>query len=207
MNETDSAQRHWDRVYNDRDSTQISWYQAEPHLSLRLLAMAGLAPGATVLDVGAGTSSLPEHLWAAGYHVGALDLSNVALAKQRARLRDRGGEVEWFHADVRDFVSAREWDAWHDRAVFHFLVSAADREAYRNTLVRSLRPNGIVILATFGPQGPERCSGLPTNRYSPEELARELSTPFRLVHAEAESHRTPQGKAQEFTYCLFRRTG
>jgi 2-polyprenyl-3-methyl-5-hydroxy-6-metoxy-1,4-benzoquinol methylase len=207
MNETDSAQRHWDRVYREREGTQVSWYQAEPHLSLRLLASADLAPGAAVLDIGAGTSSLPEHLLAAGYHVGVLDLSNVALARQRERLANRAEEVEWFHADVRDFASPREWDAWHDRAVFNFLLTAAERRAYRDTLMRSLRPNGIVILATFGPQGPERCSGLPTNRYAPDELARELGTSFQLVHREAESHRTPQGKAQEFTYCLFRRTG
>ena len=201
-----STERHWDKAYADRDSTNLSWYQPKPDLSLRLLTIAGLDRGAAVLDVGGGASQLVDQLLARGYRVGVLDIAEVALAKSRERLGDRADVVEWFHIDVRSLASPHQWDAWHDRALFHFLVDSADRAAYRDALLRALRPAGVVVLATFGPDGPERCSGLPTVRYEPDGLARELGPSFHLVEAVPETHRTPQGKVQEFIYCLFCRT-
>jgi hypothetical protein len=111
--------------------------------------------------------------------------------------------VEWFVADVTRFVSPHTWDVWHDRAVFHFLTEATDRDSYRAVLERSTHPGSCVIIATFGMEGPEQCSGLRTVRYSPESLAEELGENYELVETKFESHETPSGSLQEFVFCRF----
>lgn len=207
MSTPTSSPSHWDRAYRERGTANVSWYQPEPALSLELLERAGLPERARVLDVGGGTSRLADRLLERGCRVGVLELSGAALDEMRARLGVRAGEVEWFHGDVRTFESPHPWDAWHDRAVFHFLTEPADRAAYRERLLGALRPGGALVMATFGPNGPERCSGLPTARYSAEELADELGPSFEPISSRTELHATPQGKAQEFTWVLFRRVG
>jgi hypothetical protein len=59
------------------------------------------------------------------------------------------------------------------------------------------------VIATFGPQGPEKCSGLVTMRYNAESLQRELGQDFRLVRSSVVEHHTPFGTAQQFLYCNF----
>jgi hypothetical protein len=51
-------------------------------------------------------------------------------------------------------------DIWHDRAVFHFLISAEDRRRYRSHLLETLKPGGSAIVATFALDGPDDRSGL-----------------------------------------------
>ena len=158
-----------------------------------------------VLDVGGGTSFLADRLLALGYKVGVMDISEVALDQSKARLGTEATAVEWIHADVLNFVPRHPWDVWHDRAVFHFLTDQRDRLAYKSTLLRTLASDGVAVIATFGPNAPERCSGLPTVRYSAELLARELGEDFVLTADALELHRTPRGETQAFVYCAFRR--
>ncbi len=195
---------HWDNVYTTKPPDSVSWYQKVPQLSLDLIREC-VAPPATVLDVGGGASFLVDHLIAAGYLVGVLDISPAALALTRARLGGRVDEVSWFVADVTAFTPANVWDVWHDRAVFHFLTDPAQREAYLQSLERATKPGSFVIMATFGPEGPERCSGLPVQRYSPETLAAELGSNYRLVKTVWNDHQTPAGRNQQFVYCVFQR--
>ena len=200
-----SSAVHWDNVYTTKPTDTVSWYQAVPRLSLDLISECA-APPATVLDVGGGASYLVDHLLDAGYRVGVLDISQEALAISRARLGTRADNVSWFVGDVTAFSSNNIWDVWHDRAVFHFLTDPAQRKAYIQALERATRPGCFVIIATFGPQGPERCSGLPVQRYSPESLATELGPLYRLVKTEWHDHKTPSGGNQQFVYCVFHRT-
>ncbi len=158
-----------------------------------------------MLDVGAGTSFLVDRLQRDGYRVGVLDVSEVPLRIVRERLGRDAEDVEWFVSDICSFESPHGWDVWHDRAVFHFLVSAEDRQAYRNALMAATRPGSSVIIATFGPAGPDHCSGLPTRRYSPEELAAELGADFAMIDAAWEDHATPSAATQQFVYGLLRR--
>lgn len=201
---SNSSAAHWDNVYTTKPPDTVSWYQAVPRLSLDLIRECA-APPATVLDVGGGASYLVDHLLAAGYRVGVLDISQAALAITRARLGARADDVAWFVGDVTEFASNNAWDVWHDRAVFHFLTDPAQRKTYVKSLERATKSGSFVIIATFGPEGPERCSGLPVQRYSPEALAAELGPSYRLVKTEWNDHKTPSGGSQQFIYCVFQR--
>lgn len=195
---------HWAHVYSSNAETSVSWYQAEPRVSIEMIGRAA-SPPAWVIDVGGGTSYLVDFLAERGYRAGVLDISDRPLEVVRQRLGDAAAQVEWFVADATEFVSPHRWDVWHDRAVFHFLIDARDRRKYREALLAATAPGSQIIIATFGPGGPERCSGLPTMKYSPEELQRELGQEFELVDTEWEDHQTPGGKIQQFVYGRFER--
>lgn len=202
-----TARAHWDHVYESKETAAVSWYQEVPRTSLELIAASPHGRAARVLDVGGGASGVAAHLLASGYRsVGVLDVSASALRIARETLGERAADVEWFVADVRQFNSPHPWDVWHDRAVFHFLTEPQDRAAYRRVLEATVPAGGMLVMATFGPQGPQRCSGLPTMRYGPDELATELGAAFALRDSRVEEHRTPAGRVQQFLYTQFDRT-
>jgi SAM-dependent methyltransferase len=195
---------HWNHVYESSTPDSRSWYQAEPAVSLSLLAGAGVDPDARLLDVGGGTSLLVDRLLDRAFsNVGVLDVSGVAIEQARSRLGERAGRVEWYHSDIAHFRSPHPWDVWHDRAVFHFLTDEADREGYTRALASALRPGGHLIIAAFSPTGPERCSGLPTVRYSAQSLGETLGPDFEWIESVPESHETPAGRIQDFLYSQF----
>ena len=185
----------------------MSWHQANPEYSLALLDAAGATRDTRIVDVGGGASRLVDCLLDRGFtEVTVLDIAEGALAQVQARLGDRAGAVRWIEADVTAFEPSERWDIWHDRAVFHFLDAAEDRVAYRHTLINSLVPGGHAIIATFGPRGPTRCSGLDVVRYGAADLLTELGPEggWELMAEREELHRTPAGGIQEFMYGLFR---
>ena len=198
---------HWDGVYTTKPSTDVSWYQAEPTLSLALLREAGAGPTTTILDVGSGDSRLVDAALAEGLgRMTVLDLSGAALARARARLGTQADEVTWLEADVTQVeLPARAFDIWHDRAVFHFLTAPEDRARYAAVAAAALRPGGTALLATFAPDGPTRCSGLEVARYTPEGLAAELGDAFALVRGFGDLHHTPAGREQRFSVAVLRR--
>ncbi|HLA63237.1 MAG TPA: class I SAM-dependent methyltransferase, partial [Rhodothermales bacterium] len=197
---------HWSEVYRTKAPDAVSWYQAHPAPSLALIKAAGRGPSARVLDVGGGASSLVDVLLDTGYrHVGVLDVAPEALAVSQARLGARADAVEWFAADVLSFESPHPWDLWHDRAVFHFLTDPNEQARYRDVLLASLAENGQAVIATFGPEGPERCSGLPVQRYDAERLAVTLGPALRLVEHGISVHTTPSGSTQQFLFARFAR--
>lgn len=201
-----TRQAHWDRVYERNEPDKVSWYQRNPRVSVELIRAIEAPTTARVLDVGGGASSLVDYLLDAGYaEVGVLDIARESLAKARHRLGVRAEAVEWFVGDVTSFASPHVWDVWHDRAVYHFLTGAGDRAAYRDVLLKTVPDDGHVIIATFGPEGPQRCSGLDVVRYSAESLAAELGAGFRLVETRAEDHTTPGEAVQQFMFARFRR--
>lgn len=193
--------RHWDRVWREREPTRVSWYQPKAGMSLRLIEAAGLPTGARVLDVGGGASTLVDQLLDMGYWPGVLDVSHQGLDLARARLGIRAKQVEWFHTDVTRWEPPHLWDLWHDRAVLHFLTAETEREAYRATLLRALRPGGYAVIAEFGPEGPTVCSGLPIHRWSAEDLEVFLGPELRMQERVTEEHLTPSGGVQPFLVC------
>jgi len=198
-------QAHWERVYAD-GCEDVSWFQARPDFSLRLIVFSGLDKHAGVIDVGGGASSLVDCLLDQDYSpVAVLDISPIALRYARNRLGSRARLVNWFEVDVTTFDPPRRFGLWHDRAVFHFLMGAAERRAYVQTLRRTLTPDGAVIIATFAMHGPTHCSGLPVERYDAQKIGAELGPEFSLVEQVSEVHRTPSGTAQAFSYFHFRR--
>ena len=206
----DHRKQHWEDVYSAKASNEVSWYQSIPDTSLSLIraSKAGSAAGsaAKIIDIGGGASTLADHLLAEGFRdVTVLDISEAAIEQARQRLGTRASQIHWLVADIVSWRPQTRYDLWHDRAVFHFLTNPEDRRAYVAALKATLRPGGTVILATFAPDGPERCSGLPVCRYSPEMLAAELGAELTLVQTIAEDHHTPSGAVQPFIYCRFTR--
>ncbi|MGH8220055.1 MAG: class I SAM-dependent methyltransferase [Steroidobacteraceae bacterium] len=195
---------HWDAVYEKKATTDVSWYEPHPQKSLELIRRAGIELIDPIIDVGGGASFLVDDLIEAGYRdLTVLDISAAVLDKLRERLRSKTSQVILLHRDVTVFESERRFALWHDRAVFHFLIERAERERYLEALHRALRPLGHLVIATFGPSGPERCSGLPTMRYDEAALAAELGSDFKLIECSRLIHRTPWNAPQQFLYCRF----
>lgn len=196
---------HWDRVWESRDPEAVTWFQASPDVSMRLIA-AVARPGDRIIDVGGGASRLVDHLLAAGYDdVTVLDIAAGAMAAARRRLGGRAAEVRWVVADVTDTAFDTAFDVWHDRAVFHFLTEPDGRAGYLAGMNAALAVGGHVVLSTFGPDGPEWCSGLPVLRYDVATLHATLGDGYALVADEVEHHVTPTGATQQFVYGVFRR--
>jgi trans-aconitate methyltransferase len=190
---------HWDRVYDTKAPTEVSWYEPTPRVSMQLISKLGVDTEAPVIDVGGGQSHLVDHLLARAFKdLTVLDVSEVALVAGRRRLR--GALVEWLNADVLNWRPERTYGLWHDRAVFHFLTDADDRAAYMRTMRAATAPGSAVVIATFAPEGPDSCSGLPVARYSATELAAELGEGFRAVSTLQEQHVTPTMAVQPFTW-------
>lgn len=199
---------HWDTVYGKTPETRLSWHQDDPAASLNLIRMAGITADASVIDIGGGMSRFTDTVLAMGLRdVTVLDLSHVALDAARDRLGSSGRSVTWLCQDITSWSPTRTYDLWHDRAVFHFLTAPSDRAAYIENLARAVRIDGHAIIATFAPDGPERCSGLPVARYSPEDIAALLAEGFVLVAHRRHLHVTPKGTQQAFQYSLLRRIG
>ena len=203
-----SRQAHWEEVYTTRDETEVSWFQDSPLPSLELIEQVKPAKNTDIIDIGGGASRLADGLLERGFrHLTVLDISQAALDLACLRLGRRASEVQWIAADVTEWPPSRAFDIWHDRAAFHFLTDPADRAAYVARLNEALRPGGHAIIATFAEDGPDKCSGLPVNRYDTEALSRELGAAFALVQSRRHDHATPSNATQRFRFSVFQKRG
>ncbi len=201
-------QRHWEWVYGSKQSTDVSWYQPRPERSLQLIRDTGIPADEPIIDVGGGASTLADHLLDDGYRdVTVLDIAAGAFEHCRERLGRRAEQIEWIVADVTRFEPERQYGLWHDRAVLHFLTDAADRDRYVRVLEKALSPEAHLVLSTFGPQGPLKCSGLDVRRYDIEMLTELVGDLFELRSDELEAHTTPGGSTQQFLYSSWTRRG
>ncbi|WP_248580818.1 class I SAM-dependent methyltransferase [Nocardioides sp. InS609-2] len=203
----DAADRlnFWEDVHDNKDVDDVSWWQSVPELSLDLVDQTGVGRDQPIIDVGAGWSTLVDHLLQRGFRdLTAIDLSATALRTVRNRIGEAGTQVVLDVADVLDLRPTRRYTVWHDRAVYHFLTEPDEREDYLASLERSLKPDGWAVVATFGPDGPTTCSGLPIVRYTHRELAAQFPG-YQLVATSGEEHLTPWGSTQQFTAVLLRR--
>jgi trans-aconitate methyltransferase len=206
--EPDGRRAHWETVYATKAENEVSWFQDNPSPSLEAIALTGATPASAIIDIGGGASRLVDHLLALGFvDVTVLDLSAAALDTAKARLGTPAAKARWLLADVTTWEPTASYDVWHDRAAFHFLTGENDRAAYAVRLDRALKPGGHAIIATFAPDGPERCSGLPVMRYDAESLGRALGREFRLLQTRRHEHATPWGSRQMFQFSVFRREG
>lgn len=201
---SDSRRKHWEQVYADKGSESVSWYQRRPEVSLELIRAAGVSQGDALIDVGGGASTLVDCLLEQGFtDLSVLDISERALEAAQTRLGLAEDHVNWIQADITEFVPRRTYRLWHDRAVFHFLTEASDRQAYLSALRQGLQPGGHLVIAAFALDGPEKCSGLPVRRYDEALMTDTLGADFRLLETRREGHRTPAGKMQQFRFYLY----
>jgi len=205
MTGQERAAAHWDAAYAQGDDTR-SWFEEHPHMSLRMLGAAGVSAADALIDVGGGASPLARVLLDRGFgDVTVLDFSAVGMQQARNRLGSRADQVHWLVADVLSWHPRRRYQAWHDRAVFHFLTTGEQRQQYLRALDAATAPGGVAVFGCFAPDGPQHCSGLPVTRYSPAQLARQLGGKWLLISQDREEHITPAGATQPFTWIALRR--
>ncbi len=202
-----SRKDHWEKVYSTKRTEQLGWYAPHLHTSLSWIKGLALASDAPIIDVGGGASTLVDDLMDNGYEsITVLDVSQGALAKAKVRLGNKAERVTWLNNDI---ISANlpsdYYELWHDRAVFHFLIEPGDRRKYRDNLLAALTAGGHLIIGTFAPEAPPTCSGLPVQRYSPDQLQDALGEEFELQRDHKEMHVTPRGLEQIYLYCHFQR--
>lgn len=202
----EQAEEHWETVYRTHPVTEVSWYQRTPTVSLELIDLLDVEPGSPIVDVGGGTSTLADVLVERGFtDITVVDISQAALDLTRDRLGPAATSVQLLRRDVLGWEPEPRYGLWHDRAVFHFLVQEQDQARYLEVLSAALGPEGAVVLGTFGPQGPEQCSGLPVARHSVEDLVTRFGPGFELVGQRREDHVPPSGAVQAFTWVALRR--
>lgn len=194
---------HWESIYAHKAPGEVSWYRPHLETSLALIEQAAIGRSTSIIDVGAGTSTLVDDLLARGYtDVTVLDISQTAIDANKRRLGKAAKRVRWLAGDVtRIELQPGAYHVWHDRAVFHFLTDVRDRAGYIRQVARAVQPGGHVIVSTFGPEGPVKCSGLDVVRYDAGSLHAEFGPRFRLIGSSKELHRTPSGNTQQFLYC------
>lgn len=197
---------HWQNVYAAKGEAEVSWFQNSPAISLEMIRAANPDRNAAIIDIGGGASRLVDALLQDGYRdLAVLDLSANALDVVKRRIGTAASTVDWIVADVTIWQPAKTYDVWHDRAAFHFLTDPWDRAAYVERLRSAIAAGGHVIIATFAPDGPEKCSGLPVERHDSASLSGELGPEFELVEARSEMHQTPWHSTQAFQFSRFRR--
>jgi SAM-dependent methyltransferase len=200
-------QQHWEGVYATKSTTEVSWFRPHLDLSLELIERFSPGPSAAIIDIGAGACTLVDDLMERGYSdISVLDISAAATGTAKDRLGPAAARVQWLVGDICEIpLPPSRYDLWHDRAVFHFLTSPDQRAAYAAQAAASLKPGSHIILATFGPEGPLRCSGLDTVRYSASALAAEFASAFRPLENHIDWHTTPSGGRQQFLYCVLQK--
>jgi 2-polyprenyl-3-methyl-5-hydroxy-6-metoxy-1,4-benzoquinol methylase len=205
MTATD-RQAHWESVHTAKGEADVSWFQETPVLSLELLELVGARPPSAIIDIGGGASRLVDSLVSQRFrNITVLDLSDIALVSARARLAGSGSWVKWIVADAAEWRPQETYDVWHDRAAFHFLTDEEEQNAYIQRLKQAVRRGGHVIIGTFAPDGPEKCSGLPVARHSAESLSVLLGADFVLIDSRRHEHATPWQAVQKFQFSTFRR--
>jgi ubiquinone/menaquinone biosynthesis C-methylase UbiE len=199
----EKSKDHWEAVYRRKGPDEVSWFRPHLERSMAYIEAAGVAPDGGIIDVGGGESTLVDDLLARGYsNVSVLDISATAIEVAQERLGPLAPRVKWLVGDITTMaLSDNAYDFWHDRAVFHFLRDEEQRRRYVEAVRRALKPGGHIVVATFGPEGPERCSGLDVVRYTADGLHDEFGGAFEKVASATEVHQTPWGSEQQFVYC------
>ena len=198
-----TQQSHWEQVYQTKKADAVSWYRPHLETSLALIQKAVTDQQSSIIDVGGGESTLVDDLLDSGFSdISIFDISATALQVAQQRLGSLASTVNWLVGDITQAdLPTHRYDVWHDRAVFHFLTQPEQRAAYVHQVRKAVKPGGHVILATFAPDGPEKCSGLEVVRYDAVALHRQFGESFRLIKSQREAHQTPFGTTQQFVYC------
>lgn len=196
---------HWEHIFETKDTTKVSWYQPVPETSLKLIKKLNLHAGADIIEIGSGDSFLADFLVDEGFKLTLLDIAEKALLTIKNRLGEKSAGIQFIASNVLDFKPHKQFNLWHDRAVFHFLGNETEIAAYLKIVADSVIPGGYVILSTFSENGPDQCSGLQVSRYSAKKLEKLFATDFELSESFTEDHTTPSGNRQNFVFCVFRR--
>lgn len=202
----ENRKEHWNKVYDSKMPTEVSWYEPMPETSLNYIDECKLEEDAAIIDIGGGDSFLAEFLLARGFKdVTVVDISEKAIERAKQRLGERAEEITWIVADASEFKPDKQYDLWHDRAAFHFLTEDEQVERYLQTVKRSVKPGGFLVMGTFSENGPKKCSGIEIRQYSIGQMQNLFSDGFTTLGCKNIDHETPSGGTQNFTFCSFRK--
>ncbi len=203
-----SLTSHWDKTYT-REVKKLGWYEENPEESLKLIEKCGLNKEASILNVGAGASTLIDELVKLDYkNIIANDISSNALDKLKVRIGNDSSKVKWIVDDLThptELNHLGEIDLWHDRAVLHFFNEPEEQNSYFDLIQKLVKKNGFVIIASFNLNGAEKCSGLYVFRYNKEMIQKRLGSNFELIEAFDHTYTNPFGDTREYIYALFQR--
>ena len=197
---------HWEKIYNTKELTEVSWYQPKPLTSLHFIQSFNLPLDASIIDVGGGDSFLVDELLNLGYlNISVLDISEAAIERAKKRLAEKSNLVQWIVSDITNFQPNEQYDCWHDRAAFHFLTSTAEQEQYVNIVSTVIKPKRFLVVGTFSENGPTKCSGIPIQQYSAEKLVEKFSPEFSKIDSQIINHTTPFDTIQNFVFTSFQK--
>lgn len=196
-------QQHWERVYNTKQSHEVSWTQEVPATSLQFIKGFNLSPSAPIIDIGGGDSRLVDFLLQEGFeNISVLDISENAISRAQQRLGEKAATINWIVSDILAFKPSIQYDCWHDRATFHFLTTSQQIDAYLEIARHCVK--GFMTIGTFSHEGPTQCSGLPIKQYNEAELQQQLAGGFTKIRCISEDHTTPFNTKQNFLFCSFK---
>ena len=199
--------KHWETIYQTTELKDVSWFQPSPETSLNFFNENNVPLTAKIIDIGGGDSFLVDYLLDLGYQdITVLDISKNALERAKLRLGIRANRVKWIVADPANFNPSELYDFWHDRAAFHFLTNEQEITTYLETVQKSIKPNGILVVGTFSEQGPNKCSGIDIKQYSEVSMTERLKAYFEKIKCITVDHKTPFDTIQNFVFCSFRKT-
>jgi SAM-dependent methyltransferase len=208
-NKKQDLKLHWNNAYTRTEIRKLGWFEENPEPSLQLIEKCNLKPDASILNVGAGTTTLIDELLKQGYtNIIANDLSETALEKLKERLGEKRINVKWIVDDLtnpKELINLDEIDLWHDRAVVHFFNDESEQNTYFNLVKTLVKVNGFVIIAAFNLNGAAKCSGLPVYRYNAQMLQDKLGEDFKLLEAFDYTYTMPSGDTRAYIYTLFRK--
>jgi 2-polyprenyl-3-methyl-5-hydroxy-6-metoxy-1,4-benzoquinol methylase len=202
-----ASKEHWNNVYTKNPHEKLGWFENDLSPSLKLINKTQIDPSARILNVGAGSTVLIDHLLDIGFeNIIATDISEVSLQNLNSRIDSN--KVEYIIDDLTkpQYLNKLEpIDLWIDRAVLHFLTEPADQTTYFELLKKVIAPNGFVIIAEFNLEGAMKCSGLDVCRYNTEMIADKLGHDFKLIEDFNYTYNMPSGNTRAYIYTLFQK--
>ena len=194
---------HWEKIYDEKNEDEVSWFQKETNESIKMIQSAGIE-NPKIIDVGSGRSRLLKYLIEIGYNdLTYLDISEHALKKSKEFLGEQSNKVRWISNDILNFKTDEKFDIWHDRAVFHFLNEENRIRKYIEIVEKNISENGHLIIGTFSENGPLKCSGLEVRRYSEKVIEKLFNRSFKLIDSFYYDHVTPFNTTQNFLFSHF----
>ena len=201
-----TQKEHWEKIYTTKEANEVSWFQPYPKSSMEFVKLFNLSKDARIIDIGGGDSTFVDALLDEGFtNISVLDISGIAIDKAKNRLGIRAQNVKWIVSDILDFEPVNQYDFWHDRAAFHFLITPEMADKYVLIAKRGVVPDGFLILGTFSEKGPKKCSGLEIKQYSDESMSEKFVNGFKRIKCIEEDHHTPFNTIQNFVFCSFQR--
>jgi len=203
---TETRKEHWENIYASKQPNELSWTQENPQTSLDFIHSFSVNKQASIIDIGGGESKLVDNLIEEGFlDITVLDISEKALERTKRRLGEKAKKVNWIVSDVTEFTTEKQFDVWHDRATFHFLITPEQLTRYLDRARKNIKEKGFLTIGTFSENGPKKCSGLEIKQYSETTLQEKLSNGFEKLKCITEDHETPSHRLQNFLFCSFKR--